>query len=245
MTPPLFLAATEELAGDRVTLSGPEGHHAARVRRVAAGEAVDVTDGAGLLVTGKVAAVSGNGVVVDVVARRRVPSPSPRLLVVQGLPKGDRGELAVELMTEVGVDEIVPWQAARCVVVWNADRAARGVSRWRAHAHEAAKQARRAWVPEVSEVASTADVAARVGRAALAVVLHESGEAGSSLPPDGFPAQGDVVLVVGPEGGLTDEEVAEFVTAGARVCRLGATVLRASTAGAVGATVVLAATRWA
>lgn len=243
MTPPLFLAATAELAGDRVTLSGPEGHHAARVRRVSAGEAVEVTDGEGLLVSGRVAVVSGDTVSVDVVARRRLPPPAPRLVVVQALPKGERGELAVELMTEVGVDVVVPWAAARCVVQWRGERGARARSRWAAHAREAGKQAHRAWLPRVTELASTADVSALLAPAAVAVVLHES--ASVPLSRVALPRDGDVVLVVGPEGGLTDDEVAGFAAAGAQACRLGDTVLRTSTAGVAAAAVVLARSgRW-
>ncbi len=164
-------------------------------------------------------------------------------MVVQAIPKGDRGELAVEVLTEVGVAEVVPWAAARSVAVWKGERAAKSLSRWRSTAREAAKQARRSWFPDVSEMASTADVVALIGAADLAVVLHE--EAAVPLASVAVPASGRVVVVVGPEGGLTDDEVAAFTAAGAQSVRLGAEVLRTSTAGVAAVSALLAQTaRW-
>lgn len=238
MTAAVFLADPDRVAADPVVLDGPEGHHAARVRRLTPGERVDVTDGRGAVASCVVSAVGRDTVTLAVVERRAVPPPQPRLAVVQALPKGDRGELAVEMLTEVGVDEIVPWAAARCVTQWRGERGAKGLARWRSHAREAAKQARRAWLPEVAEPVSTAQVAERLRAAALAVVLHESADA--LLAALEVPADGTAVLVVGPEGGLTDGELAEFRAAGAHVCRLGDTVLRTSTAGVAAAAVVLA-----
>lgn len=244
MSAPVFLAASESLReGRHVSLAGPEGHHAAVVRRLRTGEPVDLTDGAGLLVRGVVVSATRSGVSVEVVERRTVPPSDPRVVVVQALPKGERGERAVEAMTEVGVDEIVPWSAARCVTVWRDDRAAKGLGRWRAAARESAKQSRRWWHPQVADLASTASVLERVRGAGLAVVLHES--ASEPLARVRVPETGELLLVVGPEGGLTDDELTALVAAGAHPARLGPTVLRTSTAGVVGAAVLLARTpRW-
>ena len=163
--------------------------------------------------------------------------------MVQALPKGDRGELAVEVLTEVGVARVVPWAAARSVAVWKGEWATKGHAKWSATAREAAKQARRPWHPEVQPLASTDDVLALVGEADLAVVLHE--DASEPLADVPVPEVGTVLLVVGPEGGLTDDEVAALVGAGARSVRLGAEVLRTSTAGVVAAGAVLSRTgRW-
>jgi 16S rRNA (uracil1498-N3)-methyltransferase len=244
VSPPVFLAGPGRLAADRVVLDGPEGRHAATVRRLRAGERVDLTDGAGLLAECVVAVVAGRDVVeFDVLTRRRTPAPEPRIIVVQALPKGDRGELAVELMTEAGVDEIVPWEASRCVTQWRDGRRDKALGRWRATAREAAKQARRSWFPEIAEPAGTPEVAARLAAAACAVVLHEEAqEPLSGLVP---PAKGDILVVVGPEGGVTEEELARFTAAGATPALLGPTVLRTSTAGVAAAAVLLAATgRW-
>lgn len=243
MSPPVFLAESDVLERDVVVLDGPEGRHAAAVRRLRPGERVDLTDGAGLLAECVVTAADRASLTLEVGARHREPPPAPRLVVVQALPKGDRGELAVETMTEVGVDVIVPWAADRCVTRWRPERRDKALGRWRTTAREAAKQARRSRLPEVPDLASTDDVAARLGAASLALVLHEEAEAPlSAVEP---PADGDIVLVVGPEGGITEAELARFAAAGGRPTRLGPTVLRTSTAGVAAAGVLLAATgRW-
>ncbi len=243
MTAPLFLIAADRLVGSPARLDGPEGRHAATVRRLTRGERVDLTDGAGALLTGRVAAVGPDWLDVEILDRRSVAPAQPRLVVVQALAKADRGELAVEAMTEVGVDEIVPWAADRSVVRWSGARGERALRRWRATGREAAKQARRPWLPVVGELASTDDVIARLSTAALAVVLDE----GARTPLAGIdlPTAGDIVLVVGPEGGITGAELDAFTGAGAGVARLGPTVLRTSTAGvAAGAVVLGRAGRW-
>jgi 16S rRNA (uracil1498-N3)-methyltransferase len=226
MTPPLFLV--DELPdADRFDLTGDEGRHAARVRRLAVRELLVVGDGRGALADCVVVGVLGEGLSVEVTARRVVPAPDPRLVVVQALPKGERAELAVETMTELGVDEIVPWAAARCVTQWQGARAGKALERWRRTAREAAKQSRRAWVPAVSALADTAAVAARMR---TALVLHES--ATTPLPSVALPTAGELLVVVGPEGGITDAELEGFAAAGATAVRLGEPVLRTSTAGA-------------
>src|SRR4029077_16933493 len=163
--PPVFLAPASDLAGDVIVLSGPEGRHGATVRRLATGERADVTDGAGNLAE-CVVTQAGDGVLHLAVRSRRVEPPAdPAVVVVQALPKGDRGPLAVELMTEAGVDVIVPWAAQRCVTQWQGERGERALARWRATARAAAKQARRARFPEVAALASTPDVIRAVGSA--------------------------------------------------------------------------------
>jgi len=168
---------------------------------------------------------------------------TPEVVVVQAIPKGDRGELAVEVLTEIGAARVVPWAAARSVAVWKGERAAKSLGRWRATAREAAKQARRSWFPDVDEMASTEEVVALVGSADLVVVLHEA--ASAAFADVAVPAAGRIVVVVGPEGGLTEEEVAAFVAAGAVAVRLGDEVLRTSTAGVAAVAAILSRTpRW-
>lgn len=228
MSPPLFLL--EQLPDeDAFSLVGDEGRHAARVQRLAVGESLFVADGRGTLLACSVAAVRADGLDLTVTSRHRVPAPEPRLLVVQALPKGERAELAVELLTELGVDEIVPWAAARSVVRWDGPRADRALAKWRRTAREASKQSRRAWVPVVAGVHTTAQVADRLAGAS-AIVLHE--EAATPLPAVPLPGAGDVVVVVGPEGGVTPDELAAFSAVGGTTVRLGEPVLRTSTAGA-------------
>ncbi|MEW9547986.1 16S rRNA (uracil(1498)-N(3))-methyltransferase [Nonomuraea sp. NPDC050783] len=242
MSVPVFIAP--ELGdGPELTLDGPEGRHAASVRRLRAGERADLTDGAGRVAECVVREAFKDALRLDVLRRYEVAAPRPRLTVVQALPKGDRGELAVEMMTEAGVDVIVPWQAARSITQWKGDKVAKGLHRWRSTAREAGKQARRFHLPEVAEPATTARVEKLLAGAALALVLHE--EAAEPLSGVGLPAAGDIVMVVGPEGGVSEEELDRFRAAGALPVLLGPTVLRTSTAGVAAAAVLLARTgRW-
>jgi 16S rRNA (uracil1498-N3)-methyltransferase len=241
--PPLFLVPPGELTMPLVTLAGPEGHHAAVVRRLRLGERADVSDGAGTLAQGVVTSVGKDSVTLEIRAVHSAPPPRPRLVVAQALPKGDRGELAVELMTEVGVDEVVPWSAERSITKWQGDRAQRALGKWRATAREAAKQSRRSWLPEISELATTSALAKRVTAAGTAIVLEA--DARAKLHELALPEAGDILLVVGPEGGISAAERAALAEAGAVAARLGPTVLRTSTAGAAAAAVLLSRTaRW-
>jgi 16S rRNA (uracil1498-N3)-methyltransferase len=229
--------------GSLVEVTGDEAHHAVAVRRLRVGEQVVLTDGAGTAGSGTVEETGKRRFTVRLSDVRREDRPAPELVVVQAIPKGDRGELAVEVLTEIGVARIVPWAAARSVAVWKGERAARSLARWRSTAREAGKQARRAWAADVADVVLTEEVAALVAGADLALVLHEA--ASAPLGDLAVPSDGTVLLVVGPEGGLTDEEVAAFEAAGARTVRMGAEVLRTSTAGVAAAAALLARTpRW-
>jgi 16S rRNA (uracil1498-N3)-methyltransferase len=240
MTAPVFFAEIAgAITGDRITLTGDEGRHAADVRRLKVGERVGLTAGAGSLLRGVVAEVKRGQLVVEVVDRVDVPRPQPRLTVVQALARGGRDEQAVESMTEVGVDQVIGWNAARNVAHWT-DRTH---AKWTTTSRAAAKQSRRVWWPAIIGPESTADIAARCQAADLAVVLHEG--ATVALSGLAFPATGEVVVVVGPEGGITDVELTAFSDAGAVVSRLGRTVLRSSTAGVAALAVINAATRWA
>lgn len=236
-----FDDAADATVGGSVRLTGTEGHHASVVRRVRVGEPIVLTDGRGTAVDADVAAVGRGEVTCAVRAVRRDPEPELRLTVVQAVPKGDRGELAVELLTEVGVDVVVPWQAERCVSRWKGEKVARGRTKWASAARESAKQSRRTWWPEVAEVADTAAVAARLAGVDRAWILHES--AATSLAglvaAGAVPLAGSVAVVVGPEGGITDDELTRFEGVGAVAVRLGPTVLRTSTAGVVAAALVL------
>jgi len=241
MTAALFLC--DDVAGDTLVLSGPEGRHAATVRRVQVGEAVDVADGRGTRARCTVVALAHDTVELRVRERVVEPAPSPWLVVAQGIAKGDRGELAVELATEVGVDEVLPWAAARCVVKWEGARGERALARWRSTAREAGKQSRRARHPVVGEPVGLDALAARAS-AATTLVLHE--QARVPLASVVLPPGGEVLLVVGPEGGITAQELTALEAVGATAVRLGASVLRTSTAGAAAAAVVSARTaRWA
>jgi 16S rRNA (uracil1498-N3)-methyltransferase len=230
-------------------LSGAEGRHAATVRRLGPGEHVDITDGAGTLASCVITAAGPGTLELAVTGRSFEPAPVPRLTVIQAIPKGDRGEQAVETMTEVGADVIVPWAAERCVAQWRGDKAVKGAARWRATAGAAARQSRRRWFPEVTELAGTDDVLARIaaataGGTGLAVLLDPDAAGPLSAVAAGQ-GRAEIILLVGPEGGISAAEAARLTAAGAAGARLGPTVLRASSAGAVAAALVLSASgRW-
>jgi len=227
--------------GGRLVLEGDEGRHAASARRLQPGELVEVTDGAGLVASCRVVTAGAGRVELDVASRRVEAAPQPRLVVVQALVKGERSELAVELCTEVGVDEVVPWAAQRSIARWAGERSQR---RWTAVAEAAARQSRRSRWPVVPDAHDLAAVCRRIAAADLALLLSE--EAVEALGAIAVPTAGEVVLVVGPEGGFASSEHAALLAAGARPVRLGPSVLRASSAGAVAAGVLLArSSRWA
>ena len=248
MSDPVFFIEPAAIAdcavGDVVQVSGPEARHAVGVVRLGTDERIDLVDGRGRRVIGRVAAASASDdlqVRVDRIVDE--PEPQPRIVVVQALPKGEHGELAVDLMTQAGVDVIVPWAAQHCVAVWRADKAAKGRGKWVAAAERAAKQSRRARVPEVAGLVSIEGVRDLVRGAAQAIVLHES--ATVSITDIPLTAVGDLVLVVGPEGGLAPREREELAAVGAQEALLGPHVLRSSFAGAAAAIAVASRGRWA
>ncbi len=243
MTLPVFVVSADALRADHITLDGDEGRHAVVVKRIRVGEAIMLTDGAGNGAECVVTTVSKASLEAEVRVRREEPVAVPRLVVVQAIPKGDHAERAVDLVTEVGADVIVPWSAARNIVSWKGARGQKALQRWRSTAKAAAKQSRRLRFPDVTEVHTTDDIVRLVEQAAVAFVLHETGE--QPLNQVDLPDEGDVVLVVGPEGGITDEELDTLDAAGAEPVRLGPSVLRSSSAGVVAAAIVLSRTsRW-
>ncbi|GAB4100098.1 16S rRNA (uracil(1498)-N(3))-methyltransferase [Sinomonas halotolerans] len=248
MSRPLFYVPAGTLdgaaPGERVTVAGSEGRHAATVRRLGPGEGVDLADGAGVRAAGQVEQAEGSELVVVLESVVREPRQPFRLVLVQALAKGDRDELAAETATELGVDAVVPWQAERSIVRWKAEKAEKSLAKWRAVVFAAAKQSRRATVPAVEAALDSAGLARRISSARLAVVLHE--EAVEPLSRvldsliahrhggDGGEARGredEVLFVVGPEGGISPAEIARFTEAGAVTALLGPHVLRSSTAG--------------
>lgn len=222
--------------GDVVTVRGTEGRHAATVKRLAPGEPVDLVDGCGVRGRGRVARAEGDLLAVVLNSVEREPRPPYRLVLVQALAKGDRDELAAEAATELGADAVIPWQAERSIVRWKGERGAKSLAKWRAVVSAAAKQSRRAWVPEVEEAHDDAALTARIAAASLAVVLHEEAVESLSSVLDRFsagesPFDGEVLFLVGPEGGISAAELDRFVSAGAKLALLAPHVLRSSTAG--------------
>ncbi|MEY9776993.1 16S rRNA (uracil(1498)-N(3))-methyltransferase [Arthrobacter sp. MW3 TE3886] len=248
MSNPVFFTAPgtldQQVPGSAFVLEGGEARHAVTVKRIAVGETVDIADGAGKRLTGTVTAVAPGELTVECVDLAEEPRPGTRLVLVQALAKGDRDELAAETATELGIDAVIPWQAERSIVRWKAERAAKAHAKWQSVVTAAAKQARRAWIPEVRAAVDGAGLQAAVAAADLAVILHEdavrplrlvleswleSAQPGEVMAGDA--GSREVLLIVGPEGGISPREVTRLCDAGAVTALLGHHVLRSSTAG--------------
>ncbi|MHA7223882.1 16S rRNA (uracil(1498)-N(3))-methyltransferase [Arthrobacter sp. RHLT1-20] len=248
MSNPVFFTAPgtldRQVPGSAFVLDGAEARHAVTVRRLAVGETVDIADGAGRRLTGTVTAVAPGELTVECTELAVESRPDIRLVLVQALAKGDRDELAAETATELGIDAVIPWQAERSIVRWKAERAAKAHAKWQSVVTAAAKQARRAWIPEVRPLVDGAGLQEAVAAADLAVILHEDAvrplrlvletwQEGLNDRPLGEDLNGalEVLLIVGPEGGISPREVTRLCAAGAVTALLGHHVLRSSTAG--------------
>jgi 16S rRNA (uracil1498-N3)-methyltransferase len=246
VTAPLFFVSADQLAGAAVgselLLDGPEGRHGATVKRIGVGEQVLLTDGVGHRADAVVEGVGVGTLRLRLQAITLEQQPDSRFILIQALAKGDRDELAIEAATELGVDEVVAWQAARSIVIWRGERAVRSLRKWQSIVLAATKQSRRTRIPLVSGPADQVAVRARIEAAALALVLHEDAQV--ALAGLALPQSGDVLVIVGPEGGVAADELSAFVAAGAVAVRLGPHVLRSSSAGPAALAVMSAAGRW-
>ncbi|HKH51003.1 MAG TPA: 16S rRNA (uracil(1498)-N(3))-methyltransferase [Mycobacterium sp.] len=246
MSAALFYVEALPEIGEFAVVDGDEGFHAANVRRIRPGEALDLSDGDGTVAHCVVDEVAKGRLTARVLDRKTVPVAAPTVTVVQALPKSDRSELAIELATEAGADAFVAWQASRCVARWDGpQKVDKGLRRWSAVARSAARQSRRPYIPSVTGMVSTDELVKRVrDDDATALVLHESATARLTELPV---AQADsLLLIVGPEGGIADDEIGALSDAGATPVLLGPTVLRTSTAAAVALGALGALTsRWA
>ena len=230
MVAPLFFATNVSSVetGSEFVLDGSEGKHAASVRRMRAGEAIQLTDGKGFRAVGSVSRVEGATVVVSVAEIKVETLPSPQLTLVQALAKGDRDELAVQAATELGALKVIPWQATRSVSRWEGPKATKGQVRWQTIATEAAKQSLRVWEPEVQAVVSTRELSRLVKEFDLVLVLDPTADTSITAVSE---LSGRIAIVVGPEGGIDAHELKELETAGAKRIHLGSGILRTSTAG--------------
>ena len=231
MTAAEFLVNPGEISKDTksFTLDGDEGRHAATVKRMREGEVIHLCDGQGSRAIATVTTVHKHSLDLSIDQFTFEEAPEPRFVVVQALAKGERAELAVEMLTEVGADAIIPWRAEHSIGKW--DSVEKGLEKWRRTSRESAKQSRRAWIPEISNLKTTAEVCELMSQAQSVFVLHESAD--QALAACAIREQGTIMIVVGPEGGISPDELAAFSTSGARIVHMGASVMRTSTAGAI------------
>lgn len=231
MVEPLFRAeiAAAPAAGSLLELDGPEAKHAMAVRRMKPGEAIQLSNGSGLRVRGQVKELTGNTLTVAVTQVIDEQKPAVQFFLAQALAKGDRDELAIQAATELGIFGIYPWQSERSVSRWDGAKIEKGKSRWQSIVNEAAKQSLRVFEPEVFDPRSSKQLAAAFADFDQVIILDPT--ASSGLASNQLPTAGRVLLVVGPEGGISDPELIAFEAAGARRLNLGAPILRTSTAG--------------
>jgi 16S rRNA (uracil1498-N3)-methyltransferase len=242
MVEPMFTRSFDQpvQVGAVLDLTGAEAKHAVSVRRMRIGEAIQLTDGAGLRVRGLVDSIVGNNLHVRVGSVEEDPAPKIQLTLVQALAKGDRDELAIQAATELGVLNIIPWEADRSVSRWIGIKEAKGVERWQSIVTEAAKQSLGTWHPTVGAPVKGIKVADLVDSFDLVFVLDPT--AANGIGAQSVPTAGKIALVVGPEGGISEAELEALEQAGARRVNLGAPILRTSTAGVAAISGILAFT---
>jgi 16S rRNA (uracil1498-N3)-methyltransferase len=238
MVEPLFRFNEPLVPGQEVQLTGTEGHHAAAVRRMRVGEAIALTDGRGLKARGVVRAVAPKQLTVAVHSVETIESPVVSFTLVQAVAKGDRDELAIQAATELGAGKVVPWQADRSISKWDG-KEEKNRERWQQIVDEAAKQALRPWFPPVTQVQSSKSLAKQIAESAGTFLVLDP-TAARSLNQVELSSAGEVALIVGPEGGITEAELALFETAGAKRVHLGTGILRTSTAGMAAISVLAA-----
>ncbi|WP_313813776.1 16S rRNA (uracil(1498)-N(3))-methyltransferase [Glutamicibacter sp.] len=225
--------------GDVLELTGPEAHHAVAVKRTQVGEHLDLLDGRGLRLIVEVLGASNQLLSVRVIERVEEPPPAHPTTLIQALSKGDRDLQAVESAVELGVWSVRPWQADRSIVRWNAGKVEKAMAKWRSLVRSAQKQSRRSYEPDVLDPMGSKALAQKIQEHTdsgdLVLVLHEQAKESVASVCSAWiadaPERTGVVLIVGPEGGISDAELAAFEQAGAKLGLLGRHVLRASTAG--------------
>lgn len=222
-----------------VELVGDEARHAVQVARVRSGDRFEVSDGNGWRADATVTAADKSRVECSVDNPRADSEPPLRFVLAQALAKGDRDELAVQAATELGVSVVVPWQSERSVSKWVGDKVVKGVARWTAIVREASKQSMRSRIPIVAQPMFTAEICANEPNAAW-IVLDPRGEQtlSSWFEVAGRPAT--IGIIVGPEGGVADNEIDDLRASGATSVRLDGPILRTSTAGPAAIAALLA-----
>lgn len=242
MQPAYFLASTLNLNQDPIILSDDEAHHAIKVRRTNIGEKIFVTDGNGLVVEALVTKIGpGNRLEAQVLNKQNQIIQSPIICVAQAIAKGDRADLSIELLTEVGVDQIIPWQANRCISKLE-DKSDKLIQKWQNTSRESTKQSRRALVPQILDLVTTSQLVNLFNKYEKVVILDPDSD--NKFIDTVKSVTKNVLLVIGPEGGIDDSEMQSFKNANANFTSLGNSILRTSSAGAISSAILLANTKW-
>jgi 16S rRNA (uracil1498-N3)-methyltransferase len=228
---PLFISPipSDTKAGSKIMIAGAEAKHAMSVRRLQVGEAISVSDGQGNKARGKVSQLSKDYLELNVESVESIERPKPQLILVQALAKGDRDELAVQACTELGIQTVIPWQSERSVSIWKPEKQDKHRLRWQTIATEAAKQSLRPFIPEVEKALGTSELVERLKQFDLTLVLDPTSSTSLTRVP--LSGHQSIAIVVGPEGGISPEELRQFGSAGLSLVGLGSGILRTSTAG--------------
>ena len=213
-------------SGSTQELSGDEGHHAVKVMRLQIGEQIKIADNLGNWVSGAITEVGKKSLKINVSERGNAEHLKPELILVQAVTKSDRTKEMLELLTVAGADQIIPWQAQRCISKWKSD----STDKWLTTIKESAKQARRVKLPVLSDAVTTNQLVKLFQAEDQIIVLHESAQL--NLSQFNFVEYTKrILIVIGPEGGISEEEIAQLTSAKAVVVRMGENVLRSAHAG--------------
>ena len=234
-------------AGELAIINEKEAIYALNIRRIRVGEYIHLGNGTGTLCFCIVEKSNKNSLTVRALQLISISPPKLKIKVVQAIPKSDNSGLAVQLATEAGADIISAWQASRCVSIWQGSKINKGLKRWKDVAISASKQSRRAYIPEIEGLISTTKLIKQVSNStsngSIVLVLHEL--AAMSLASQKLDKFNSIVIIVGPEGGISNGEMTMLAKAGAKAVRLGPNILRTSTAAAIALGAIGASTeRW-
>ncbi len=242
MQPAYFLSPTQDLQQNIVILKNDEAHHAIKVRRTNIGEVIFITDGNGLVVEAQVTKIGpGNQLEAKVLNRQEKQLQFPIICVAQAIAKGDRADLSIELLTEVGVDQVIPWQANRSVSKLEG-KSEKLIQKWQGVARESTKQSRRAFIPQILDLAVTSQLVNHFKNYEKVIVLDP--DSNNKFLDEVKNVTKNILLVIGPEGGIDEGEMEIFKKANARFATLGDSILRTSSAGAISSAILLASTKW-
>ena len=212
--------------GQRQVLENEEAHHAIKVLRLNTGEVIKISDGVGNWVSGPIVEIAKKELFISITERGEIQAAKPELVLVQAITKSDRNKEMLELAVEAGVDRIIPWQSERSISKWQSD----SEQKWQVGIKQSCKQARQVKLPQLMQVMSTTEVIKSISEGGFGIVFHE--EASTKFSALTIPnSQSSVYLVIGPEGGISEQELLSFQNNGSKVVRLGDTVLRSAHAG--------------